>query len=97
MGFGPDVAGRTDVVLVLTPQCLQALATPRSRTFERIEVLSAQDHEITVAAFLTRDSVPRLLSMDRLNEFVRSRLEKTGIASEMDSSGQSGNLGPGFC
>ena len=96
VGSGRDVAEQTDVVLVLTPQCLQALATPRSRTLERIEALSAQDREITVAAFLSRDGVPRLLSINRLNELVRSRREKEGIAVGLDPSGQSGDLGPGF-
>jgi hypothetical protein len=96
VGAAPDVAGHRDVVLVLTPQCLRAPGAPGARTLKRIEALAARGPGITVAALLTRNGVPRLLSIDRLTEFIRSRLEKEGIASEMEASGQSGNLGPGF-
>lgn len=94
-GPGPDVAGPSDVVLVLTPQCLRALATPDARTLERIEALSARHPGITVAAFLTQDGVPRLLSMDRLREFVRSRLKEEGITVELDPADQNDHPDPG--
>lgn len=96
VGSGPDVAGHADVVLVLTPQCLRALATPGALSLERIEALSALDPGITVAAFLSRDGMPRLLSMDQLREFVGSRLEE-GVAVEMNSPEKSKDLGPDFC
>lgn len=95
MGSGPSVATQTDIVLVLTPQCLGALATPGARTLERIEALSARHPGITVAAFLTRDGVPRLLSMDRLREFVQSRLKKEGITVELDAADQNDHPDPG--
>lgn len=88
VGSGPDVAARTDVVVVLTPQCLGALGTPDALTLERIEALSARHPGITVAAVLTRGGVPRLLSMDRPREFVRSRLKAEGITVELDPADQ---------
>jgi hypothetical protein len=94
-GSGPDVAGPSDVVLVLTPQCLRALASLEIRTLERIEALSARGPGATVAAFLTRDGVPRLLSMDRLREFVQSRLKEEGITVELDPADQNTYLDPG--
>jgi len=94
-GSGPDVAGPSDVVLVLTPQCLRALATPDARTLEQIEALSARHPGITVAAVLTRGGVPRLLSMDRLKEFVRSRLKEEGITVELCPADQNDHPDPG--
>lgn len=96
VGAAPDVAEHRDVVLVLTPQCL-ALASPKTRTLERIEALSARDPGIIVAAFLTHDGVPRLLSMDRLREFVQSRSKEEDLAAEMNSPEDSRDLGPDFC
>lgn len=95
-GTAPDVAGHSDVVLVLTSRCLRALATPETRTLDRIEALSARHPRIIVAAFLTRDGVPRVLSMDRLNEFVQSRSKEGDRVAEVNSSEKSKDLGPDF-
>ncbi|WP_282603977.1 hypothetical protein [Paracoccus sp. PARArs4] len=83
-------------MLVLTPQCLRTLAMQGTRALERIEALSDRDPEITVVAFLAQDGVPRLWSMHRLNEFVRSRIEKEADAVQVDHSGQADDHGPSF-
>lgn len=96
VGPAPDVAGQRDIVLVLTPQCLHALAMPGTRALERIEALSVQDPEITVVAFLAQDGVPRLWSIDRLTELVRSRIEREAVAVQVDHTGQADDHGPSF-
>ncbi|MGP9805580.1 hypothetical protein [Paracoccus sp. NSM] len=96
VGAPPDVAGHSDVVLVLSPRCLRALATPGARTMARIEALSARHPKIIVAAFLTQDGVPRLLSMDRLKEFVQSRSKEADRVVEMNPPEKGKDPGPDF-
>ena len=96
VGAAPDVAGHRDLVLVLTPQCLRAIVTPETRTLARIEALSARHPAIIVAAFLTQDGVPRLLSMDRLKEFVRSRSKEADRAADMNPPEKGKDPGPDF-
>lgn len=96
VGSAPDVAGHRDLVLVLTPQCLRALSTRGARALERIEALSARHPAIIVAAFLTEDGVPRLLSMDRLKEFARSRPKEEDRVAEMNPPDKGKDPGPDF-
>lgn len=51
---------------------------------------------MTVAAFLPPNGVPRLLSMDRLNTIIRSRLRRMCLASEVDLDCQSDGPGQDF-
>lgn len=94
----PDLDGeaQTAPVLILTPRCLRTLLAPEPGGAERLEALTTRHTGITVAAFLPANGVPRLLSMDRLNTIIRSRLKKTRLASEVDSGCQSDDPGPGF-
>lgn len=82
---GPDMKEQTGTPLTLTPQRLRALLAPELGSVERVEALTERHREISVAAFLKQDGVPRLLSKNRLNGIIRSRLRKMQIASEVDS------------
>lgn len=96
MQHGPDVEKQTGRVLILTPLCLRALLAPESGSAERLAALTTRHPDMTVAAFLPPTGVPRLLSMDRLNAIIRSRLRKTRLASEVDSDCQSEDPGQDF-
>ncbi|WP_411836741.1 hypothetical protein [Paracoccus sp. ME4] len=88
-----DGEARTDPVLILTPRCLRALLAPQPGSAERLAALTTRHPGMTVAAFLPPNGVPRLLSMDRLNAIIRSRLRKMRLALEVDSDCQNDDPG----
>ncbi|WP_265499851.1 hypothetical protein [Paracoccus beibuensis] len=93
---GPDVEEQTSPVLILTPRCLRAVLAREPGGAERLKALTTRNPEVTVAAFLPPNGVPRVLSMDRLNGIIRSRLKKTRLASEVASGCQSDDSGLDF-
>jgi len=93
---GLDGEPRTGPVLILTPPCLRALLAPEPGSAERLAALVTRHPDMTVAAFLPLDGVPRLLSMDRLNGIIRSRLRKTRLAMVVDSDCQTDDPGQDF-
>lgn len=93
---GPEMKEQTGTLLTLTPQRLRAVLAPESGSVERVEALTERHPKIIVAAFLKQDGVPRLLSKNRLNGIIRSRLRKMQIVSEVDSGCQSDDPSPDF-
>ena len=96
MQQGPDMEKQTGRVLILTPRCLRALLLPEPGSAERLAALTTRHPDMTVAAFLPPTGVPRLLSMDRLNGIIRSRLRKVHLASNVNSDCQSDDPGQDF-
>lgn len=93
MQHGPDVDKETGRVLILTPPCLRVLLAAEPGSAKRLAALTTRHPGMTVVAFLSPDGMLRLLSIDRLNGIIRSRLRKTRLASEVDTGCQ--NDGPG--
>lgn len=94
----PRLKGETQTgsVLILTPPCLRALLAPEPGSAERLAALMTRHPDMTVAAFLPPTGVPRLLSMDRLNSIIRSRMRKMRLASVVDSDFRSDYPGQDF-